>query len=82
MKLNSVYSSQKDFYGKANVIVEGGQTKLKSYSTIVAVKEGNKVKVKGWYSKTTAIHINEFLRQNGASSLSKKEMELEPTINL
>ena len=82
MKLNSIYSSQKDFYGKANVIVEGGQTKLKSYSTIVAVKEGNKVKVKGWYSKTTAIHINEFLRQNGAKSLSKKEMELEPTINL
>ena len=82
MKLKSVYSSQKDFYGKANVIVEGGQTKLKSYSTIVAVKEGNKVKVKGWYSKTTAIHINEFLRQNGAKSLTKKEMELEPIINL
>ena len=82
MKLNSIYSSQKDFYGKANVIVEGGQTKLKSYSTIVAVKEENKIKVRGWYSKTTAIHINEFLRQNGANSLSKKEMELEPIINL
>ena len=48
MKLNSVYSSQKDFYGKANVIVEGGQTKLKSYSTIVAVKEKKKKKIKGW----------------------------------
>lgn len=82
MKLKSVYSSQKDFYGKANVITEGGQTKLKSYSTIVAVKEENKIKVKGWYSKTTAIHINEFLLQNGAKSLTKKEMELEPTINL
>ena len=82
MKLNSIYSSQKDFYGKANVIVEGGQTKLKSYSAIVAVKENNTIKVKGWYSKTTAIHINEFLKQNGASSLSKKEMEQEPTINL
>ena len=82
MKLNSIYSSQKSFCKKANVIVEGGQTKLKSYSTIVAVKEENKIKVKGWYSKTTAIHINEFLRQNGASSLSKKEMEQEPTINL
>ena len=82
MKLKAVYSSQKDFYGKANVIVEGGQTKLKSYSTIVALKEENKIKVRGYYSKTTAIHINEFLRQNGASSLSKKEMELEPTINL
>ena len=82
MKLKSIYSSQKSFGKKANVIVEGGQTKLKSYATIVAVKEENKIKVKGWYSKTTAIHINEFLRQNGASSLSKKEMELEPTINL
>ena len=82
MYLESIYSSQKSFCKKANVIVEGGQTKLKSYSTIVAVKEGNKVKVKGWYSKTTAIHINEFLRQNGAKSLSKKEMEQEPIINL
>ena len=82
MKLNSIYSSQKDFYGKANVIVEGAETKLKSYHTIVAVKQGKTIKVKGWYSKTTAIHINEFLLQNGASSLSKKEMELEPTINL
>ena len=54
MKLNSIYSSQKSFCKKANVIVEGGQTKLKSYSTIVAVKENNTIKVKGWYSKTTA----------------------------
>ena len=82
MKLKSIYSSQKSFGKKANVIVEGGQTKLKSYSTIVAVKENNTIKVRGYYSKTTAIHINEFLRQNGASSLSKKEMELEPTIEL
>ena len=82
MELKSIYSSQKSFCKKANVIVEGGQTKLKSYSTIVAVKEDNKIKVKGWYSKTTAIHINEFLQQNGVSSLTKKEMELEPTIIL
>lgn len=82
MKLKSVYSKQNDFYGKANVIVEGGQTKLKSYNTIVAVKEENKIKVNGYYSKTTAIHINEFLLQNGGKKLNKKEMELEPTINL
>ena len=82
MELKSIYSSQKSFGKKANVIVEGGQTKLKSYSTIVAVKENNTIKVKGWYSRTTAIHINEFLKQNGAKSLSKKEMEQEPTINL
>ena len=82
MYLESIYSSKKSFCKKDNVIVEGGQTKLKSYSTIVAVKENNTIKVKGWYSKTTAIHINEFLKQNGVSSLTKKEMELEPTINL
>ena len=82
MELVSVYSSRKSFGKKANVIVEGGQTKLKSYNTIVAVKEDNKIKVKGWYSRTTAIHINEFLLQNGAKSLSKKEMEQEPTIEL
>ena len=82
MELKSVYSRQKSFGKKANVIVEGGQTKLKSYSITVAVKVDNKIKVKGWYSRTTAIHINEFLLQNGAKSLTKKEMEQEPTINL
>ena len=81
-ELKSIYSSQKDFYGKANVIVDGGQTKLKSYNTIVAVKENNTIKVRGYYSKTTAIHINEFLLQNGCKKLNKKEMESEPTINL
>ena len=82
MYLESIYSSQKSFSKKAEVITEGAETKLKSYSTIVAVKENNTIKVKGWYSKTTAIHINEFLQQNGVSSLTKKEMELEPTIIL
>ena len=82
MYLESIYSSQKSFSEKAEVITEGAETKLKSYHMIVAVKQGKTIQVKGWYSKTTAIHINEFLRQNRASSLSKKEMELEPTINL
>ena len=82
MKLNSIYSSQKDFYGKANVIVEGAETKLKSYHTIVAVKQGKTIQVKGWYSKTTAIHINEFLQQNGVSKLNKKQMEEQPLIQL
>ena len=82
MYLESIYSSQKSFSKKAEVITEGAETKLKSYSTIVAVKENNTIKVRGYYSKTTAIHINDFLRQNGVSSLTKKEMELEPTIIL
>ena len=82
MELKSIYSSQKSFCKKANVIVEGGQTKLKSYSTIVAVKQGKTIQVKGWYSKTTAIHINEFLQQNGVSKLNKKQMEEQPLIQL
>lgn len=82
MELKSIYSSQKSFGKKANVITEGNETKLKSYHTIVAVKQGKTIKVKGYYSRTTAIHINEFLQQNGVKPLSKKEMELEPTINL
>ena len=82
MELKSIYSSQKSFGKKANVIVEGGQIKLKSYSTIVAVKQGSTIKVNGYYSKTTAIHINEFLLQNGVSKLSKKQMEEQPLIQL
>lgn len=82
MELKAVYSRQKSFGKKANVLIEGGQTNLKSYGTIVAVKENNTIKVRGWYSRTTAIHINEFLLQNGAKSLSKKEMDLEPLIEL
>lgn len=82
MVLQAIYSRQNSFYKKANLIVEGGETKLKSYNTIVAVKKNNTIKVKGWYSRTTALHINEFLLQNGARSLSKKEMALEPLIEL
>ena len=72
MYLESIYSSQKSFSKKAEVITEGAETKLKSYHTIVAVKQG----------KTTAIHINEFLQQNGVSKLNKKQMEEQPLIQL
>jgi hypothetical protein len=79
-ELKPIYSSQKSFCKKANVISEGGEIKLKSYNTIVAVKRGNTIKVNGYYSKTTAIHINEFLLQNGVKSLRKKDMDLEPIL--
>ena len=53
-----------------------------SYSTIVAVitdgiatEDGKPtVKVNGWYSATTARHINEFLQQHGFDAMTKKEM--------
>jgi co-chaperonin GroES (HSP10) len=83
MELKSIHSSQKSFYKKANVITEGKETSLRSYKTIVAVKVGNTIKVNGWYSVTTAIHINEFILQSGGQrKLSKKELNLTPTIIL
>lgn len=82
--LQPQYDSRKDFYGKAKVYRDNnGTIYLKSYETIVAeikdkiVTENNEptVKVYGYYSATTARHINEFLQQNGFNKMSKKEME-------
>lgn len=73
--LQARYDSRKDFYGKATVIEDCGVKQLKSNNTIVAeIREGI-AKVYGYYSQTTARHINEFLLQNGFSKMTKKEME-------
>ena len=65
------------------IVTTIGEILLESYSTIVAsIKdeivepdESKRVKVYGWYSQTTARHINEFLYQHGFKTMSKKEME-------
>lgn len=62
-------SSQKDFYGKAIVIVIVTRDKyesterLISYETQVACHDYNnsRVEIFGWYSSTTAKHIKSFL---------------------
>ena len=69
------YDTRKSFYKKAQVITYNGILYLQSYDTIVAKVENGKAVVNGWYSQTTARHINEFLRQNGFETMSKKEME-------
>lgn len=78
------YDRRKSFYGKAKVYSDDkGHLLLMSYSTIVAeitdsiASEDGKpsVKVNGWYSQTTARHINDFLYQYGFKTMSKKEME-------
>lgn len=78
------YDRRKSFYGKAKVYKDDkGHLLLQSYSTIVAeitdsiASEDGKpsVKVNGWYSQTTARHINDFLYQYGFETMSKKEME-------
>lgn len=77
------YNRCKSFYKKAKVYRDDkGHLLLMSYSTIVAIitdgiatEDGKPtVKVNGWYSATTARHINEFLQQHGFDAMSKKEM--------
>ena len=85
--------NRKSFYGKALSIKEGNISKLKSYNTIVAEynHKTNSITVNGWYSRTTARHINAFLNHFGdhkAKIVSKKllgEMfkanKIEPTFH-
>lgn len=69
------FDSRDSFYKKAQILEYNGATYLQSYSTIVAKIEDGKAIVNGWYSQTTARHINEFLKQNGFESMTKKQME-------
>ena len=74
-------SRQKSYYGKATVIetVENNETisRLQSYQTIVAEynHHTNKMTVYGWFSKTTANHINDFLEIYGFDGCNKKQLE-------
>lgn len=83
-ELQPQYDRAKSFYKKANVYKDDkGHILLMSYTTIVAeitdamaAEDGKpKLKVNGWYSNTTARHINEFAQQHGFNKMSKKEME-------
>lgn len=70
------YDARKSFYGKARIIEhENGDKDLISYTTTVASIKNNILYVYGWFSTTTARHINEFLQQNGFNPMTKKEME-------
>ena len=72
--LQTRYDSRASFYKKAKIIEYNKALYLQSYDTIVAKIENGKAIVNGWYSQTTARHINEFLRQNGFETMTKKEM--------
>ena len=48
---------------------------LVSYNTIVAEKIDGVIDLYGWYSRTTAKHINTYLEQYGLRGLCKKELE-------
>lgn len=83
-ELKPQFDSAKSFYRKANIYRNNkGSIFLMSYETIVAeIKDATvtdtgekQAIVHGWYSMTTARHINEFLQQYGFDKMSKKEME-------
>lgn len=73
---------RKSFYGKAVKITQGNTVELKSYETIVATVKRNKLTVNGWYSATTARHINAFLADYNLPRLSKAEMQNKPTFRI
>lgn len=70
-------NNRKSFYGKCRVEVDNGISYLISYTTKVAHynHETNKMTVNGYYSPTTATHINAFLSYYGFDTCNKKQLE-------
>lgn len=70
-------NNRKSFYWKARVFDDWIKAILTSYTTIVATYEHatNKMQIFWRYSKTTATHINAFLKYYWFDTMTKKEME-------
>lgn len=68
---------RKSFNNKCTVEQEGNISRLISFTTEVATYDHktNKVDVKGYFSPTTARHINAFLQFYGFDTYTKKELE-------
>lgn len=73
-ELNAIHDGRKSFYGKAGVIEDNGIKTLRSYATNVAKIEDGIPKVFGTYSVTTLRHIKEFLKQNGFTAETSKQI--------
>lgn len=73
--LEAIFDSRNSFYKKAKILKYNDVLYLQSYETIVAKIEDKTPFVFGWYSTTTARHINEFLKQNNFEAMTKKEMQ-------
>lgn len=82
-QLTPEYDSAKCFYRKAWIIKDGESIKLQSYETIVAeywpLKK--RLKINGYYSRTTARHIREFVRQYAPFFPSPSKEEMIKTID-
>lgn len=68
---------EKSFYNKMKVEQNKNVSQLFSYTTHVASynKKDNKLTINGYYSATTARHLNAFLEFHGLNSMTKKEIE-------
>lgn len=68
--------SRKSFYGKAKVRQENNKHTLISYETEVCTydTETKQLVINGYYSATTARHINSFISLFGFVPMSKKEI--------
>lgn len=78
-------NGRKSFYSKCKVLESNaGISKLISYETEVAIFDHNKneVKIFGWFSSTTARHINAFLEFYGFKAMSKAEMNTKPCVKI
>ena len=69
--------NRKSFYGKAKVVTDNGISDLISYTTKVASYNSytDKMRIFGWFSVTTARHINAFLDHFGFQKCNKQELE-------
>ena len=73
---------QKSFYGKAKVIIDGGETCLQSYNTIVCkIVNGEFLRLWNGYSVTTMKHVNDFRYTFGLPALSAKDWRALPCAN-
>ena len=82
-ELKPILSSNKSFYKKAFYRVEDGYIILRSYNTdVIAIKDGQIIRLWWDYSVTTKNHINDFLYQHGYKTLNKKEWESLPVENI
>ena len=84
LELKAIYDIRKSFYNKALVQFKGLTIFLYSFGVEVARIEKvyindawqKRLYINGYYSQTTARHINEFLKQNGFNGMTKKEIEV------
>lgn len=76
-ELQARYDARKSFYGKARVEIAYGVTTLISYNTrmLKIKRNGDVERLSNYSSSTTNRHIKEFLKQNGMSYMTEKELK-------